>query len=326
MSLDLDSLGEFKSYAETASTVVSAGIALVSIIAGKYVWAPRTTGLPGYASQISGVLTGLGLLYLVARSRSVLDAPDFLLWAVILGAVGLVGVILYLFARIVLIIECPGDPTRYVAGLCLKANARKVLRGDLEGLPPEYGKIGGPPPTNVQDYFCRSGKDPNFIWNRGCYALSQILLLLAYFLFIIPLALAIASGGIGMNQIKIEKTPTATKIELPASILFAFNKADLQENADTLLQHIASDLKDHKVRKLRIEGHSDAVGDDAYNKDLSERRAKAVEQWLKTQGGLADVAITAVGLGKADATVPASASDAERAKDRRVTIVVERQQ
>jgi hypothetical protein len=47
---------------------------------------------------------------------------------------------------------------------------------------------------------------------------------------------------------------------------------------------------------------------------------------LKTQGGLADVAITAVGLGKEGATVPASASDAERARDRHVTIVVERQQ
>ena len=47
---------------------------------------------------------------------------------------------------------------------------------------------------------------------------------------------------------------------------------------------------------------------------------------MKTKGGLADIAITAIGLGKEGATVLASAADAERARDRRVTIGVERQQ
>jgi hypothetical protein len=56
---------------------VSAGIALVALVVGTYKWVPRTEGLPGYANRLSYVLTGLGAAYLVARSQSVLDAPDF---------------------------------------------------------------------------------------------------------------------------------------------------------------------------------------------------------------------------------------------------------
>ena len=322
--MDLGALGEFKSTVDLVGNIAAAGVALVNVVDPELLWAPKTRGLPKFAARIFGIASGIGLVVLRSLAGSVLDSPRFLWLAAGLGAAGLVFAFVYYAVRLRLLFNCAGDSVDYVDGRVPNANAQAVLEGRLAGLPAQYALIHPPLPVNARQFFCRSGKDdPLFIWRAWPYVRSHLALLASYGLFIVPLTLALASAAIGWDQLKVEKTAAATKIELPADILFDFDKAELQVNADTLLKGIARDLKDHKVRKLRIEGYSDAKGEAAYDKQLSERRAKAVEQWLKGPGGLGDVDITSVGLGKEKATVPASASDAERAKDRKVAIVVE---
>jgi outer membrane protein OmpA-like peptidoglycan-associated protein len=73
-----------------------------------------------------------------------------------------------------------------------------------------------------------------------------------------------------------------------------------------------------KTLKLEVQGHTDNVGNDAYNQTLSEARAKAVATWL-TQHGVAADRLTAKGYGKTK-PVADNGSDEGRAKNRRVEI------
>jgi len=101
-------------------------------------------------------------------------------------------------------------------------------------------------------------------------------------------------------------------------VLFDFNKSTLQPASDPLLQQILSLLTKDASLKLEIQGHTDNVGNDAYNQTLSEARARAVVTWL-TQHGIAADKLTAKGYGK---TMPVAdnGNDAGRAKNRRVEI------
>jgi len=185
-------------------------------------------------------------------------------------------------------------------------------------------------PVNSAEFFCKSGKDPNFIWPRLLHVDAEALLFVFYGAMLVPLSLAIASSAVGLNQVKVAKADKETVINLPAEVLFEFNKSDLQPNAGRLLERIAADLRKHNVRKLRVEGHTDSVGGDAYNQKLSEDRADAVKHWLTANGQLGDVTITAIGFGKNRPIAPNTTSDGKdnpdgRAKNRRVDIVVENQ-
>ena len=329
--MDLGDSGEFKPIVELAGQIVSAGIALGAIVTGKkFLWAPKADGLPQYAGQIFGVVNGIGLVYLWHRSKELLDAPDFWTLALCLLGLGMVGAGIYLICWRALTIRCVEDPKEYVGGLWLKREARSVLENRLDDLPEQYTKIQRPLPVNAAEYFCRSGKDRDFIWPRLSQVAAEVLLFLFYGVMLIPLSLAIASAAIGLNQLKVVKTDKGTIINLPAEVLFEFNRSDLQPNATRLLERIAADLRDHEIPKLRVEGHTDSIGSDAHNQKLSEDRADAVKRWLMENGKLGNIAITAVGFGKRQPIVPNTTSDGKddpdgRMKNRRVSIVVEGQ-
>ena len=71
-------------------------------------------------------------------------------------------------------------------------------------------------------------------------------------------------------------------------------------------------------QKVEIAGHTDSVGDDEYNQVLSEKRAKAVKDFLVSEGCDADQLIT-IGYGRSK-PVESNESDEGRAKNRRVEI------
>ena len=101
-------------------------------------------------------------------------------------------------------------------------------------------------------------------------------------------------------------------------VLFDFNKSTLQPASDAALQPVANIMAADQALKLEVQGHTDNVGNDAYNQTLSESRAKAVATWL-TQHGVAADRLTSKGYGKTK-PVADNGTDDGRAKNRRVEI------
>jgi OOP family OmpA-OmpF porin len=87
-------------------------------------------------------------------------------------------------------------------------------------------------------------------------------------------------------------------IEL-ADVHFEFNQSALTPAAKTILaQHVAT-LKAQPDSRVQIAGYTSASGTDAYNQQLSERRAQAVQDYLTNEGGLTPARLTSIGYGEA---------------------------
>jgi outer membrane protein OmpA-like peptidoglycan-associated protein len=67
-------------------------------------------------------------------------------------------------------------------------------------------------------------------------------------------------------------------------INFQFDSADLPVSADPMIDRIAQLMKEAPELKIRVEGHTDAVGSVPYNMELSQRRAISVAEYLVRQG------------------------------------------
>lgn len=106
-----------------------------------------------------------------------------------------------------------------------------------------------------------------------------------------------------------------------ADILFDFDKATLRREVEFNLVKIATILNQFPEMKVTVEGHTDNVGKDEYNLDLSERRAQAVSVFLASQD-LVSERMTVVGYGMTR-PVADNATDEGRQKNRRVDLVIE---
>src|SRR5207248_8755260 len=77
------------------------------------------------------------------------------------------------------------------------------------------------------------------------------------------------------------------RIARAADVLVDFDKADIRQDAASALHQVADSIRDKgRSRAVRIEGHTDAKGSEAYNQKLSDRRAQSVQQWLAQKEGL----------------------------------------
>jgi len=129
------------------------------------------------------------------------------------------------------------------------------------------------------------------------------------------------------EALNVKETATEIRIELAADVLFDFDKADIRQDAASALHQVADIIRDKsRGRAVRIEGHTDAKGSDAYNQKLSDRRAQSVQQWLAQKEGLKGRMATQ-GFGAkrpvAPNNKPDGADDPEgRQKNRRVEIVL----
>ncbi len=88
------------------------------------------------------------------------------------------------------------------------------------------------------------------------------------------------------------------KIEITEKVMFEYNKATIKRESGGLLNDVASVIKENpKIKKIKIEGHTDSDGKDKYNKKLSQQRADAVKDFLVKAGVSADV-LESVGYGE----------------------------
>lgn len=120
------------------------------------------------------------------------------------------------------------------------------------------------------------------------------------------------NGGCPYKLIEI----TDKMIVLKEKVFFAFAKATIKKESFPLLNEVAQALKDHPTFIIRIEGHTDSVGNPASNKKLSQRRAEAVRKYLIGKGIDAS-RLTAVGHGQ-DRPIDDNSTEAGRAINRRV--------
>jgi outer membrane protein OmpA-like peptidoglycan-associated protein len=111
------------------------------------------------------------------------------------------------------------------------------------------------------------------------------------------------------------------RLTLEGGVLFDFDHDSLQPGADVLLAQIKRATVDaFPGAKVVVEGHTDNVGADGHNDELSSRRAKTVVSWFKGHG-VDGARLEARGYGKRWPRYP-NTDDAGRAKNRRVEIVV----
>ena len=102
------------------------------------------------------------------------------------------------------------------------------------------------------------------------------------------------------------------------SLKFDFDKAELRPENRELLARIAGILLTSQDYTIQVNGHTDDVGDEAYNLGLSERRAAAVRDYL-VEAGVNDAIVSVKGWGKTQPLVKGT-SDADRARNRRVEL------
>ena len=131
-----------------------------------------------------------------------------------------------------------------------------------------------------------------------------------------PGAYSIAVADAGARDLGSELTKSC-HIAL-YGVLFDFDKATLKPASDTVLARVQAILAKDPGLKVEVQGHTDAVGNDAYNMTLSDSRAHAVVAWL-VQRGIAADRLLAKGYGKTR-PVADNDSDAGRAKNRRVEV------
>lgn len=105
-------------------------------------------------------------------------------------------------------------------------------------------------------------------------------------------------------------------------VLFAFDSAKLTPAAEATLDTVVEKLRGADVLAIKVDGHTDSVGSDAYNQGLSERRAASVVDYLISQGVPAQK-LSSQGLGESKPMAD-NGTDAGRAQNRRVEIHVDR--
>jgi outer membrane protein OmpA-like peptidoglycan-associated protein len=120
------------------------------------------------------------------------------------------------------------------------------------------------------------------------------------------------------------QAPTTEVITLndAGKVLFDFDKSDLTQEARSQLDGLMSKLSHANVASIRVVGHTDSVGTDAYNQGLSERRASSVVEYLLTQG-LSPDKLTSEGKGESE-PVADNETDEGRAQNRRVELHIQR--
>jgi outer membrane protein OmpA-like peptidoglycan-associated protein len=115
------------------------------------------------------------------------------------------------------------------------------------------------------------------------------------------------------------RTPSGMVMELGSdSFFFDFDKADLRAENREVLSRIAGVLLASEGYRLFVYGHTDDIGTDEYNRDLSRRRADSVADYLVKAGVPGDI-IARKGFGKSSPRVKQTTREA-REKNRRVEI------
>lgn len=112
----------------------------------------------------------------------------------------------------------------------------------------------------------------------------------------------------------------ATKPKIDLEIRFDYNSADISNSSMPAVQELGKALSDTSLKgsTFVVAGHTDAIGGETYNQDLSERRADTIKKYLTEKYGLNGSDLVTVGYGKTKPKNPNAPMDPV---NRRVQVV-----
>ena len=185
--------------------------------------------------------------------------------------------------------KCPGTP--------------KDIEVDTRGCPLDMDKDG------VPDYLDRCRETPKGVKvdNRGC-----------------TVTLDSDGNGVSDKNDKCPKTPKGAKVDKRGcwvidNVLFDFNKYDIKPQYYDIIEEVAFVLRKNPGLDIEIHGYADIIGTEAFNQELSDKRAEVVMESLMRRG-IRRQRLSTVGYGYSH-PVASNETEAGRALNRRVHFV-----
>jgi outer membrane protein OmpA-like peptidoglycan-associated protein len=129
--------------------------------------------------------------------------------------------------------------------------------------------------------------------------------------------------GPGAHAAQAAAEPSGAKQpSIDLNVHFEFGSAELTPDTMRMLDELGRALTSNTLvsYRFRIEGHTDTVGTEDFNKNLSDQRAAAVATYLEGKFGIGASRLETVGLGQAELAVPTPPQTPEQ-RNRRVHVV-----
>jgi outer membrane protein OmpA-like peptidoglycan-associated protein len=126
--------------------------------------------------------------------------------------------------------------------------------------------------------------------------------------------------SLSMDERNQLDTIASSRPKIDLEINFDFNSASISQGSMSAVQHLGEALTDPQLKGATfiVSGHTDGVGSDAFNQDLSERRADTIKHYLVDHYHIAASDLVTVGYGK---TRLKDASNPDDPVNRRVQVV-----
>jgi len=121
-------------------------------------------------------------------------------------------------------------------------------------------------------------------------------------------------------EAEVERVGEGILVTFDSGLMFNFDSYALSAATRENLQEMAGIMQEYEKTDIVIEGHTDNVGSEAYNLQLSKKRAKAVADYLG-QKGVSSIRVKTEGYGEGQ-PVESNDTDANRQKNRRVEVVI----
>ena len=129
------------------------------------------------------------------------------------------------------------------------------------------------------------------------------------------------------TELNAEKVPEGIRINVPETILFDFDKYNVRTQAKPTLTKINLLLRHYENAQIFINGHTDNQGENAYNLELSQKRAAAVKYYFMNVFKVPNARMQTKGYGKTKPIFPNNNLDGSdnpvgREKNRRVELII----
>jgi outer membrane protein OmpA-like peptidoglycan-associated protein len=118
----------------------------------------------------------------------------------------------------------------------------------------------------------------------------------------------------------VERVGEGILVTFASGLLFDFDSDNIRGNTRSNLDQLARSLAEYPGSNLMIVGHTDAVGADSYNQDLSERRSAAAGRYLDTRG-VSRSRMATRGVGETE-PVASNDTDAGKSRNRRIEVAI----